>query len=199
MGNCLSVFGWTYINFREPHRILSLGLDGSGSTSLLMKLNNDQLANCNVPTIGFNVETICHKDAQMMIWDVGGMKSIRPYWRCYFQDTKGVIFSVDSAERKRIKESKMEFDQLVEADELQDSCFLVLANKQDLPNAMSPEEIIEEMGLHEIKHVNWEVFPVCAITGEGLEEGMDWLVAYVHNKEVKNAKGTGMLVKPAKR
>lgn len=61
-------------------------------------------------------------------------------------------------------------------DELRDSCLLIFANKQDLPNAMSPSEIVEKLDLSCLgPDRKWQVQAACAVTGEGLHEGFKWL------------------------
>ena len=61
-----------------------------------------------VPTIGFNVETVQYKNLRFQVWDLGGQTSIRPYWRCYYQNTNAIIYVVDSADSERMGISKQE-------------------------------------------------------------------------------------------
>ena len=128
-----------------------------------------------IPTIGFNVETVTYKNVQFTMWDVGGQTKIRPLWRHYFNNTNGLIYVVDSNDRERISEAKEELQQLCVADELRECAVLVLANKQDLPHAMSCTEITEKLGLRDLGTKDWFIQPTCATNGEGLYEGLDWL------------------------
>eukprot|EP00619_Florenciella_sp_RCC1007_P008993 CAMPEP_0205928366 /NCGR_PEP_ID=MMETSP1325-20131115/24648_1 /ASSEMBLY_ACC=CAM_ASM_000708 /TAXON_ID=236786 /ORGANISM="Florenciella sp., Strain RCC1007" /LENGTH=88 /DNA_ID=CAMNT_0053297393 /DNA_START=1 /DNA_END=263 /DNA_ORIENTATION=- len=77
------------------------------------------------------------------MWDVGGCDKIRPLWRHYFQNTQALIFVVDSNDRERLPQAKEELQRMLQEAELHEAALLVLANKQDLPNAMSPAEIEE--------------------------------------------------------
>lgn len=86
-----------------------------------------------MPTIGFNVETVQYKNLRFQVWDLGGQTSIRPYWRCYYQNTNAVIYVVDSADHDRIGISKQELMAMLEEEELKDAALMVFANKQDLP------------------------------------------------------------------
>ena len=61
-----------------------------------------------MPTIGFNVETVQYKNLRFQVWDLGGQTSIRPYWRCYYQNTNAVIYVVDSADPERMGISRQE-------------------------------------------------------------------------------------------
>ena len=123
-------------------RILMVGLDAAGKTTILYKLKLGEIVT-TIPTIGFNVETVEYKNISFTVWDVGGQDKIRPLWRYYFQNTQGIIFVVDSNDRDRIAEAREELQQMLNEDELRDALLLVFANKQDLPNAMNAAEITE--------------------------------------------------------
>ena len=90
-----------------------------------------------MPTIGFNVETVQYKNLRFQVWDLGGQTSIRPYWRCYYQNTNAVIYVVDSADHERMGISKQELMAMLEEEELKDAALMVFANKQDLPVRLS--------------------------------------------------------------
>ncbi|KAF5098836.1 hypothetical protein DV451_000723 [Geotrichum candidum] len=155
-------------------RILMVGLDAAGKTTILYKLKLGEIVT-TIPTIGFNVETVEYKNISFTVWDVGGQDKIRPLWRHYFQNTQGVIFVVDSNDRDRIGEASNELQRIVNEDELHDALILVFANKQDLPNAMNAAEITEKLGLHSLRQRSWYIQSTCATSGEGLYEGLEWL------------------------
>merc|ERR1712014_141647 len=115
-------------------RILMVGLDAAGKTTILYKLKLGEVVT-TIPTIGFNVETVEYKNISFTVWDVGGQDKIRKLWRHYYQGTQGLIFVVDSCDRDRVEE-------------MRDVAVLVLANKQDLPNAMTSSEMTDKLGLH---------------------------------------------------
>jgi len=110
-------------------RILILGLDGAGKTTILYKLHCGEVVT-TIPTIGFNVETVSYKNIKFQVWDLGGQTSLRPYWRCYFANTNAIIYVVDSADSERLGISKDELMSMLEEEELKDTCLLVFANKQ---------------------------------------------------------------------
>ncbi len=64
-------------------RLLMLGLDAAGKTTILYKLKLNQDVT-TIPTVGFNVETVTYKNVKFNVWDVGGQDKIRPLWRHYF-------------------------------------------------------------------------------------------------------------------
>merc|ERR1711892_782152 len=85
---------------KKDMRILMVGLDSAGKTTILYKLKLGEIVT-TIPTIGFNVETVEYKNIGFTVWDVGGQDKIRPLWRHYFQNTQAVIFVVDSNDRER--------------------------------------------------------------------------------------------------
>ena len=127
-------------------------------------------------SIGFNVETVEYKNVSFTVWDVGGKDKIRPLYRHYFQGTHALVFVVDANDRDRIGQAKEEVHMMLGSDELRGCPLLVLANKLDLPNAMGVAETTLELGLHsELRQRRWHIQPTCAVTGQGLYEGLDWL------------------------
>merc|ERR1712113_31234 len=159
---------------KDEMRILMVGLDAAGKTTILYKLKLGEIVT-TIPTIGFNVETVGYKNIQFTVWDVGGQDKIRPLWRHYFQNTQGIIFVVDSNDRDRVVEAREELQRMLNEDELRDALLLVFANKQDLPNAMNPAEITDKLGLHSLRQRAWYIQSTCATSGDGLYEGLEWL------------------------
>merc|ERR1711977_379754 len=68
---------------QQEVRILMLGLDAAGKTTILYRLQIGEVVS-TLPTIGFNVETLTYKNLKLQVWDLGGQSSIRPYWKCYY-------------------------------------------------------------------------------------------------------------------
>ncbi|KFO19801.1 ADP-ribosylation factor 4 [Fukomys damarensis] len=159
---------------KKQMRILMVGLDAAGKTTILYKLKLGEIVT-TIPTIGFNVETVEYKNICFTVWDVGGQDKIRPLWRHYFQNTQGLIFVVDSNDRERIQEAAMVLQNMLQEDELQDAVLLLFANKQDLPNAMAISEMTDKLGLQSLRNRIWYVQATCATQGTGLYEGLDWL------------------------
>ncbi|KAK4782533.1 hypothetical protein SAY86_016635 [Trapa natans] len=166
---------------KKEMRILMVGLDAAGKTTILYKLKLGEIVT-TIPTIGFNVETVEYKNISFTVWDVGGQDKIRPLWRHYFQNTQGLIFVVDSNDRDRVVEARDELHRMLNEDELRDAVLLVFANKQDLPNAMNAAEITDKLGLHSLRQRHWYIQSTCATSGEGLYEGLDWLSNNIASK-----------------
>ena len=165
---------WSRMFGKEEKRILMVGLDAAGKTTILYKLKLGEVVT-TIPTIGFNVETVEYKNISFTVWDVGGQDKIRPLWRHYYQNTQALIFVVDSNDVDRMDDAREELHKMLNEDELRDAVILVFSNKQDLPKALAPAEATEKLGLHTLRHRKWYIQGCCATTGDGLYEGLDWL------------------------
>ena len=112
MGNFFSSMFDRLWGVNKELRMLILGLDGAGKTTILYRLQIGEVVTTK-PTIGFNVETLTYKNLKLNVWDLGGQTSIRPYWRCYYADTAAVIFVVDSTDRDRMSTASKELQSKV--------------------------------------------------------------------------------------
>ncbi len=173
MGNFLSsAFRRLFGN--QEVRILMVGLDNAGKTTILYQLRLHEVIS-TVPTIGFNVETVVFKNISFTVWDIGGQDKIRNLWRVYLKGSQGLIFVVDSSDKQRLEEAKSELTKLLEEEDLQGAHVLVFANKQDVVGAATVADVRDRLGLTNIRSHNWFIQPTCAIKGEGLHDGLDWL------------------------
>jgi len=164
---------------KKEKRILMVGLDAAGKTTILYKLKLGEVVT-TIPTIGFNVEQVEYKNISFTVWDVGGQDKIRPLWRHYYQNTEGLIFVVDSNDQDRLDAAKDELHKMLGEDELRNAIVLVFANKQDLPNALSTPDMTDRLALHSLRSRKWYIQATCATTGDGLYEGLDWLSSNIN-------------------
>ncbi|KNE58465.1 small GTP-binding protein domain [Allomyces macrogynus ATCC 38327] len=171
-------------------RVLMLGLDNAGKTTILKRITGEPIASIE-PTLGFNIKTLDHNGFTLNVWDIGGQKSIRSYWRNYFEQTDALVWVVDSADRRRLEDCRAELHALLLEERLAGASLLVFANKQDLPGALSCEEIQQVLQLDEIKTHHWSIVPCSAVTGDvdaadkfnvNLLKGMDWIVGDVASR-----------------
>eukprot|EP00173_Palmaria_palmata_P003693 Plantae.Rhodophyta-Palmaria_palmata.ctg39530.p1 GENE.Plantae.Rhodophyta-Palmaria_palmata.ctg39530~~Plantae.Rhodophyta-Palmaria_palmata.ctg39530.p1 ORF type:complete len:183 (-),score=37.25 Plantae.Rhodophyta-Palmaria_palmata.ctg39530:25-573(-) len=181
MGNALSWVISAIFGDKEA-RILILGLDNAGKTSILYRLKEGTF-HSTVPTIGFNAEQIEVGKLKAQVWDLGGQESIRPYWRSYYQEQESVIFVVDSCDAERMQVAKRELMNIVEEEELKSACVCVFANKQDMPEALSTAEIAQQLGLDSITDKKWTIIATSAMQGTGLKEGFSWISEQLDEKK----------------
>lgn len=114
-----------------------------------------------MPTQGFNIKSVVHEGfkvgllrrnsqpsiflffSQLNVWDIGGQRAIRPYWRNYFEATDALVYVIDSSDRRRLDETGLELNQLLEEEKLAGIPLIVLANKQDIMGALSAAEVTD--------------------------------------------------------
>lgn len=130
------------------------------------------------------------------MWDIGGQKAIRPYWKNYYENTDGLVYVVDSSDEVRLKECAEELTNLMTEESLVGVPVLVFANKQDLQFALEAEEVMSTLDLMNITGRTWNIQACSAVTKEGkilitylimislgLQEGMEWLVKTISEKQ----------------
>ena len=158
-----------------------VGLDGSGKTTILHKLIQDETV-AIYPTQGFNMEMFEYNNTIFNVYEIGGKQNLRPLWKYYSQYAQDLIFVIDSEDQASIEEAGEELMFLLRDDKLNEASLLVLANKQDSPEAMNVAEISYKLGLRSLNNRKWYILPTCALSGAGLYEGMEWLSKNAHYK-----------------
>lgn len=166
-------------------RVLFLGLDDAGKTTLLDQVHSIATGNPmtegeTVPTIGFNTKTIHVGGLVVEAWDLGGQAIIRPMWRCYFSESAAIVFVVDACDRERMHVASKELHALLCEPELAGVPLLVVCNKMDLCIASPVEEVARLVDLETIQDRIWTIQEVSALTGRGVRETMDTLVRLLH-------------------
>ncbi|BGP31069.1 ADP-ribosylation factor-like protein 2 [Rhodotorula toruloides] len=143
-------------------RILMLGLDNAGKTTICKAILGEDVDEVS-PTLGFNIRTIVHQGFTLNVWDIGGQTSLRPYWRNYFEQTDAVVWVVDSSDRARMEDCRRELHELLKEERLVGASLLVFANKQDIANAMTVDEISSALELSSLSSSHhWTIQPCSA-------------------------------------
>ncbi len=104
MGALFSKLWSTFGGGNKQVRLLMLGLDAAGKTTILYKMKLNEVIN-TIPTIGFNVETFQYKKIEFNCWDIGGQFKLRNLWSHYFENIDALVYVVDSNDRDRIEEN----------------------------------------------------------------------------------------------
>ncbi|KAG5919806.1 hypothetical protein E4U61_000555 [Claviceps capensis] len=170
-------------------RILMLGLDNAGKTTIVKKIMGEDVHTVS-PTLGFIIKTIDYDGFTLHQWegqrdkklltrtgDVGGQKTLRSYWRNYFEKTDALIWVVDATDRLRIQDCKEELHGLLLEERLSGASLLIFSNKTDVEGCMDEHDIRTALRLDEIRSHQWHILRCSAMTGKNLQEGLAWVVA----------------------
>ncbi|XP_045687705.1 ADP-ribosylation factor-like protein 5A isoform X1 [Phyllostomus hastatus] len=160
----------------DEHKVIIVGLDNAGKTTILYQFSMNEVVHTS-PTIGSNVEEIVINNTRFLMWDIGGQESLRSSWNTYYTNTEFVIVVVDSTDRERISVTREELYKMLAHEDLRKAGLLVFANKQDVKECMTVAEISQCLKLTSIKDHQWHIQACCALTGEGLCQGLEWMMS----------------------
>uniref|UniRef100_A0A8B9LVH8 ARF like GTPase 3 n=1 Tax=Astyanax mexicanus TaxID=7994 RepID=A0A8B9LVH8_ASTMX len=146
-------------------RILLLGLDNAGKTTILKSLASEDVSTIT-PTQGFNIKSVASHGVKLNVWDIGGQRKIRPFWKKYLENT-----------------DLLELSELIDEENLKGVPVLIFANKQDLATASPASEIAEGLNLHTYRDRVWQIQACSAVSGEGVQDGMNWICNNIVNRK----------------
>ncbi|XP_062051325.1 ADP-ribosylation factor-like protein 11 [Lepus europaeus] len=155
----------------EP-QVVMMGLDSAGKTTLLYKLKGHQQVE-TLPTVGFNVEPLeAPGNLSLTLWDIGGQTQLRASWKDHLEGTDTLVYVLDSTDAARLPEAVAALTEVLDDPSMAGVPFLVLANKQEAPDALPLLEIRSRLGLERFQDHRWELQACSALTGEGLSEAL---------------------------
>ncbi|KAI8370382.1 ADP-ribosylation factor family-domain-containing protein [Radiomyces spectabilis] len=175
---------YNHLTRKEEYYVLIIGLDNAGKTTLLERIKSvfmgvsslppDKIA----PTVGLNIGRVDIKSSRINFWDLGGQRDLQSLWERYYSECHAIVFVVDSTDSKRLEECKDTFEKMITNDAVEGVPLLMLANKQDLPDALRVEEIKEVFNKIAVKlgARDSRVLPVSALEGHGVKDAIDWLI-----------------------
>ncbi|KFQ76671.1 ADP-ribosylation factor-like 11, partial [Phoenicopterus ruber ruber] len=157
---------------KRDARVVMLGLDFAGKSTLLYKLKSGRAVE-TCPTVGFNVESLktpCR--VSFTLWDVGGQGSLRASWPDYLEDTNILVFVLDSTDTARLPEAAAALEEALSHPRMAGVPVLLLANKQEVPGALTPDELGERLRRGRLAGRRWVLRGCSAHTGQGLQEAL---------------------------
>jgi GTP-binding protein SAR1 len=185
----LSQFGLA----QKKGKIIFLGLDNAGKTTLLHVMRDDRVA-AHQPTFHPQNDELVIEGCKFRTFDLGGHQAARMIWSEYFSNVDGIIYMVDASDPRRFHESAEELRQLFESPELANVPIAVLGNKIDIPNAASEDDLRSAFGLQ--AHLTYgrqggkrdsavrpvEVFMCSVVRRLGFKEAFKWIAQFLQNK-----------------
>lgn len=187
-------FIWNFVDwlkslfFKEEMEVTLVGLQNSGKTTLVNVIASGQFTEDMIPTVGFNMRKLTKGRVTLKIWDIGGQPRFRSMWERYCRGVHAIVFVVDSADVQKLDTAKNELKNLLDKPQLAGIPVLVLGNKNDLPNALAAEQLIEHLGLDKISGQEVSCYSISAKNQVNIDVTLQWLIK--HAKTNANA-GTG--------
>jgi len=175
-------------------KLLFIGLEGSGKTSVLQFLEEGPNGADPKPTTAYDIKEVKWSGVQFSIYDVAGGEKVRDLWKHYYADTDAVIWFVDSTTPDRFEDSKKALMNAAKDVAMKkDIPVFIAATKSDLTGSKSQEEIQDALNLKGILLGHpWVVFKVNSKKGDGIADGFAWLsteIKAAHKRRKKAAKG----------
>lgn len=169
----------------QKAKILILGLDSAGKTTLSRYLRFGEYEEDILPTIGQNINTFRLEDWMITAIDVAGQKNFRFLWQSHYQGCSAVVFVIDAADIERLPEAKdILLSHVFNNPHLDDAPILIMANKQDIPGSVESPLLIQLLGLHvKFKDRTFAVFDSSILYGKGIVESFMWLVNELEMKK----------------
>ncbi|XP_058456169.1 ADP-ribosylation factor-like protein 6 [Malaya genurostris] len=164
---------------KEQINILVVGLNNSGKSTIVNHFKNpDERNSIIVPTVGFSVERFQNQGVFFTAFDMSGATRYRSLWEHHFKSCQGIVFVIDSSDRMRLVVVKDELEILIQHPDIANRRVPILffANKMDCADALSSVKIAAGLGLEKIKDKPWHISSSNALTGEGLQDGVQWMV-----------------------
>ncbi|EMS63627.1 ADP-ribosylation factor-like protein 1 [Triticum urartu] len=167
---------------KTEFRVLILGVDKAGKTTLLEKLKSIYLKGEGLPhdrigpTVGLNIGRIEDANVKLVFWDLGGQPGLRTIWEKYYDEAHAIVYVIDSASASTFEDAKSALEKVLRHEDLQEAPLLVFANKQDLPAAVTEEELDRHLHLKEFDERPYMFVAGSAYDGQGYIELATWKV-----------------------
>ncbi|GAA5997386.1 hypothetical protein JCM5350_001667 [Sporobolomyces pararoseus] len=153
-----------------------IGLQNAGKTSLVNVLAKGEFTKEMIPTVGFNLRKVQKGNVTLKLWDIGGQPRFRSMWERYCLGVSSIIWVVDSADPSTFPVARNELFSLLEKKGLKGIPLLVLANKSDLEEHASINEVIKALGLQDIVNREVSCYAVSAKNQRNLDITLSWLM-----------------------
>ncbi|CAG8616562.1 4164_t:CDS:2 [Ambispora gerdemannii] len=162
--------------FKTELELTLVGLQNSGKTTLVNVIASGQFTEDMIPTVGFNMRKVTKGNVTMKLWDIGGQPRFRSMWERYCRGVNAIVFVIDSADHDKLEAARTELKSLLEKPQLANIPVLVLGNKNDLPDALNVEQIIEVMNLKSINNREVSCYSISAKNQVNIDITLQWLI-----------------------
>ena len=164
--------------FKQEMELSLVGLQNSGKTTLVGVIASGDFTEDMIPTVGFNMRKVQKGKVTIKLWDLGGQPRFRSMWERYCRGVNAIVYVVDSADADSIAVSKTELHELLAKPALEGIPVLVLGNKNDLPDAVSVDELIDRLNLRSVTNRELCCYSNSAKRAVNIDMTLDWLIKH---------------------
>ncbi|KAG0025459.1 ADP-ribosylation factor-like protein 8B [Podila clonocystis] len=161
--------------FKTEMELTLVGLQNSGKTTLVNVIASGQFSEDMIPTVGFNMRKVTKGNVTMKLWDIGGQPRFRSMWERYCRGVNAIVFVIDAADHDKLEAARTELRNLLDKPQLTNIPVLVLGNKNDLPGALTVDQIIEVMNLKQIANREVSCYSISAKNQVNIDITLQWL------------------------
>eukprot|EP00052_Salpingoeca_macrocollata_P030713 m.320694 g.320694 ORF g.320694 m.320694 type:complete len:185 (-) comp24348_c0_seq1:81-635(-) len=180
------MFGWLErlvewfrsLFWKEEMELTLVGLQASGKTTFVDVLSSGNFSEDMIPTVGFNMRKVTKGNVTIKLWDIGGQQRFRSMWERYCRGVNAIVYMVDAADPSKMDAAKQELHALLEKPALQGIPVLVLGNKNDLPNALGVEQLIEALNLKAIGSREVCCYSISCKSQVNIDITLQWLIKH---------------------
>ncbi|KAK8568237.1 hypothetical protein V6N13_106170 [Hibiscus sabdariffa] len=183
MGLLEAILNWLRSLFFKQETELSLiGLQNAGKTSLVNAIAAGEYTEDMIPTVGFNMRKVTKGNVTIKLWDLGGQPRFRSIWERYCRAVSAIVYVVDAADSETLSVSRRELHDLIIKPSLNGIPLLVIGNKVDKPEALSKEDLTEQMGLKSITGREVCCYMTSCKNSTNIDTVIDWLVRHSRSR-----------------
>jgi ADP-ribosylation factor-like protein 8 len=164
--------------WKQEMEITLVGLQSAGKTTLLTAISDGKLKaeRDTIPTIGLNTRKVTKGSVSIKLWDIGGQPRFRAMWERYCRGVNAIVYVVDAADQANFDQARTCLHDLLSKPALASTPLLVLANKNDLPGALSEKQIASVLELTEVHDREVTVYSISAKNYVNIDVTMNWLI-----------------------
>lgn len=164
--------------FKKEMELSLIGLQNAGKTSLVNTIATASFHEDMIPTVGFNMRKVTKGSVTIKLWDLGGQPRFRSMWERYCRGVQAIVFVVDSSDVDLLDQARNELHELLAKPSLVGIPLLVLGNKNDLPTALSTNELIDRLELKGLRDREVAVYSVSAKRQNNIDITIHWLTQH---------------------
>ena len=169
--------------FAKELELAIVGLQNAGKSTLINSLQTGNFDEDTIPTVGVNIRSVKKGKVTLRIWDLGGQRRYRESWEKYCGSSDCIVFVIDATDKDNLDVAKTQLEQILSWESVEGIPLLVLANKNDLPDCYTENEMIDLLNLKSIRDRKVGCYSISAKNLNNLDVALKWMsdLKKIHN------------------